>query len=141
MYSQIAAQLRYSGDQLLAGRFDALLDNYAYPLPVFLPAERLLLSGPQEARLFFSLLRQALLRDGVVALRPEVRAVELPRSGRFRVWVDWHELPLTGGAVRSSSAVYFYRATPLGPRVEMVNYTQVSLPELVQEFEALALSA
>ncbi|NHB76295.1 hypothetical protein [Rhodobacter calidifons] len=141
MHSHIAAHLRFRGELLLAGRIEALLDYYAFPLPIFLPAERLLLSGRPEARLFLSLLRQRLLRDGVAALRPEVRAVELPRAGRFRVWADWNELTLAGEAGRSSSAVYFCRATALGPQVEMVNYTRASMPDLAQQFEALALSA
>ena len=141
MHSHIAAQLRFRGELLLAGRIEELLENYIFPLPIFLPDERVLLSGQQEALLFFSLMRQALLRDGIVALRPEVRAVELPRGRRFRVWVDWNELTLTGGAGRSSSAIYFCRATALGPQVEMVNYTRASMPDLAQQFEALALSA
>lgn len=141
MHSQIEAQFRSRGDLLLAGRIDDLLSSYIFPLPVFLPTERLVLPGPSEARALFALMWQALVRDGVAALRPEVRAVELPRAGRFRVWVDWSELPLPGGAVRSSSAIYFCSATSLGPRIEMVNYTLVSMPELARQYEALALSA
>lgn len=141
MHSQIEAKFRSRGDLLLAGRIDELLDSYVFPLPIFLPAERLLISGPQEARVLFALMRQALVQDRIVALRPEVKAVELPRAGRFRVWVNWHELPAQGGVPRSSSAIYFCRVTSLGPRIEMVNYTQVSMPDLAQQFEALALSA
>jgi hypothetical protein len=141
MHSQIEAHFRFRGDLLVSGRIDELLDSYVFPLPIFLPSERLLLSGPQEARVLFALMREALIKDRIVALRPEVRAVELPRAGRFRVWVTWHEVPMQGGVPRSSSAIYFCRVTSLGPRVEMVNYTQVSMPELAQQYEALALSA
>lgn len=141
MHSQIEAHFRSRGDLLVAGRIDAFLDNYVFPLPIFLPTERLLLSGPQEARVLFALMREALIRNRIVALRPEVRAVELPRAGRFRVWVTWHEVPMQDGVPRSSSAIYFCRVTSLGSRVEMVNYTQVSMPELAQQYEALAMSA
>lgn len=43
--------------------------------------------------------------------------------------------------MRISQAIYYCRVTDLGPRIEMVNYTRLSMPELHQEFEALALSA
>ncbi|MDZ4085480.1 MAG: hypothetical protein U1E69_01620 [Tabrizicola sp.] len=141
MHSDIAAELRFRGDLLLQGRIDALLDSYIFPLPIFLPEQRMLLSGPEEARLVFSLLRHWLLRSGVASLHPQVQAVELPRAGRFRMWVDWNERLLPSGETRTCSAIYYCRATELGPRIEMVNYTRLSMPELHQEFEALALSA
>lgn len=141
MHSQITAYLRARGDQLLAGRTDALISSYVYPLPVFLPQQRLVLQGPEEARSVFHVLREALVRGGIVGLNPQVRAVELPRAGRYRLWVDWQEIAQHGGVVSTSSAVYYCRATPLGPMIEMVNYTHLSMPELNHQFQALALSA
>lgn len=141
MHSNIAAELRLRGEQLLQGQIDALLDSYIFPLPLFLPEQRLLLSGRDEARVVFGLLRHWLLRSGVTALQPQVLAVELPRAGRFRMWVDWHERIMPSGETRTCSAIYYCRATNLGPRIEMLNYTRLSMPELHQEFEALALSA
>lgn len=141
MHSQVASHLRTRGELLLAGRFDEMLDSYLFPLPVFLPAQRVLLPGPQAARAMLSILRRSLLQSGVVALRPQVRAVELPRAGRYRLWVDWQELVMPAAELRTSQAIYYCRATELGPRIEMVNYTRLAMPELHQEFEALALSA
>ena len=141
MHSQITAYLRSRGNQLLSGQTDALVLSYIYPLPVFLPQQRLVLQGPEEARYVFQVLRNALVRGGIVALNPQVVALELPRAGRYRLWVDWQEIAHHGGVVSSSSAVYYCRATPLGPMIEMVNYTHLSMPELNQQFQALALSA
>ena len=141
MHSQIAAQLCIRGEQLLAGQFDPLLDGYHYPLPVFLPTLRMVLQGPDAARCALALLRHALIDRGVVSLCPLVTAIELPRAGRFRLWVDWQERGLPGTESRTSSAIYYCRATALGPRIEMVNYTHLSMPDLHQQFEALALSA
>lgn len=141
MHSQVAAQLRFRGELLLSGRIDEMIDTYLFPLPVFLPTQRMLLHGPKEARAVLSILRRSLLQSGVVALRPQVRAVELPRAGRYRLWVDWQELVMPAAELRISQAIYYCRATELGPRVEMVDYTRLSMPELHQEFEALALTA
>ena len=141
MHSQVTSHFRRRGELLLAGRIDELIGSYIFPLPVFLPEQRMLLNGPEEAILVFAVLRRSLLQEGVVALQPKIRAVELPRDGRYRLWVDWQELVMPSGEMRVSSAIYYCRTTPLGPRVEMVNYTRLSMPELHQEFEALALSA
>ncbi|MES2539907.1 MAG: hypothetical protein V4720_16655 [Pseudomonadota bacterium] len=141
MHSQVTSHFRRRGELLLAGRIDELIGSYIFPLPVFLPEQRMLLNGPEEAILVFAVLRRSLLQEGVVALQPKIRAVELPREGRYRLWVDWQELVMPSGEMRVSSAIYYCRTTALGPRVEMVNYTRLSMPELHQEFEALALSA
>ena len=141
MHSQVTSQLRSRGDLLLAGRIDELLSSYIYPLPIFLPQQRMVVQGPEQARTVFTILREALAQDGIVALRPQVRAVELPRAGRFRLWVDWQELAMPGGEVRTSSVIYYCRATALGPQTEMINYTHLSMSELNQQFQALALSA
>jgi hypothetical protein len=132
MHSQLTAELRARGNLLLQGRIDELLDTYIFPLPVFMPEQRLLLTCPDQAHALFTLLHAWLKRTGVVSVQPEVQAVELPRSGRFRVWVDWQERIMPSAETRVSQ---------LGPRIEMVNYTRLSMPELHQEFEALALSA
>jgi hypothetical protein len=141
MHSQVTEHLRCRGDLLLAGRIDELLSAYIYPLPIFLQQQRMIVQGPDEARCIFTILRHALIQSGVVALRPQVTAIELPRAGRYRLWVNWQEHAVPGGEIRASSAIYYCRATPLGPLIEMVNYTHLSMPELNQQFQALALSA
>ncbi len=141
MHSQLTAELRARGHLLLQGRIDELIDNYIFPLPVFLPEQRMLLTCRAQGRAVFSLLHASLKRTGVTTLQPQVQAVELPRSGRFRVWVDWQERVLPTAETRVSSAIYYFRVTRLGPGIEMVDYTRLSMPELHQEFEALALSA
>lgn len=141
MHSQVTAHFKTRGDLLLRGQIDQLLDSYIFPLPVFLPTQRMVLHGREEARAVLWVLLRSLIESGVVALQPQVRAMELPRDGRYRLWVDWQELVMPSGEMRVSQAIYYCRATELGPRIEMVNYTRLSMPELNQELEALALSA
>jgi hypothetical protein len=141
LYSQVTSQLRHRGELLLSGQIDEMIADFTYPLPVFMPSTRLLVSSPQHARLIFGHLRAALIERGVVSLRPSISAIDLPRAGRFRVWVDWQEIAFPAEATRISQAVYYCRATELGLRTEMLNYTHLSMPELNQQFQALALSA
>jgi hypothetical protein len=140
-YSQISAQLRNRAELLLSGQFDQLAASYLFPLPVFLQDSRLVIRSPDHACVIFSHLRAALQERGVVSLRPMISAVDLPRAGRFRAWVNWQELAFPAEATRVSQVVYYCRETSLGLQTEMVNYTHLSMPELNQRFVALALSA
>lgn len=140
-YSNLTAVLRSRGEFLLCGRIEELVASYVYPLPVYMQSRCMILHSPLDAYLVFSMLRKALLERGVVSLRPQVNAVELPRGGRFRVWADWHELAFPVEETRKSSVIYYCRESEFGPQVEMINYTLMSMPELNQQFAALALTA
>lgn len=139
--SQITKHFRARGNLLLSGQFDRMAADFAYPLPIFLHSSRLLIASPEQAATVFRQLRDALALRGVVELRPRVSAIELPRAGRFRVWVDWQEIAPSSEETRFSQAVYFCRHTDSGLITEMVNYIRLSMPELDRKFAALALSA
>lgn len=140
-YSNLTAMLHCRGELLLCGRIEEMVASYIYPLPVYMQSRCMILQSPLDAYLVFDMLRKALVGRGVVALQPQVNAVELPRDGRFRVWADWHELAFPVEETRKSSVIYYCRQTEAGPRVEMINYTVTSMPELNQQFAALALTA
>ncbi|MDX5350672.1 MAG: hypothetical protein LPJ95_08215 [Paracoccaceae bacterium] len=141
VYSQISALMLHRGELLLTGRTEELLATYRFPLPVYLRTVRFTLATPERARPVFAVLRQSLLDRGVTALAPRITALDLPRGGRFRVWVDWNEVASCDQPVRLSSATYYCREMPSGPVIEMVNFTRVSMPGLKPQFAALARSA
>jgi hypothetical protein len=141
LYSHVASHLRARGELLLSGQFDRMIAGYNFPLPIFLHSSRLVIHTPDQAAVVFSQLRDALSERGVVALRPSIAALDLPRAGRFRVWVDWQQIAFAAESTRISQVVYYFRDTDLGLRTEMLNYTHLSMPELDQQFAALALSA
>jgi hypothetical protein len=140
-YSGLIAQLRERGEFLLTGQIDRMVESYSYPLPLFMLNKRMVIQSPDHARRILWHLRAALLERGVVALYPQISAVDLPRGGRFRVWVDWQEIAFPAEATRMSQVIYYCRETAFGVQTEMVNYTVTSMAELDSEFEALALSA
>jgi hypothetical protein len=141
LFSQISTHLRLRGELLLSGQIDRVVGDYTFPLPIFLHTSRLVINTPEQASAVFSHLRAALVARGVVALRPKVSAIDLPRAGRFRVWVDWQEIAFPAEETRISQVIYYLRQTDLGLQTEMLNYTHLSMPELNQQFAALALSA
>lgn len=141
MYPLVTAHLRRRAAALMAGQFEELAAAYAYPLPVFLHESRMIVRTPGEVEAMLRLLREALEARGVVSIQPTICAMDLPQGGRFRVWVDWHEVARTPEGCRVSSALYFCRVAPEGVRTEMVHYSRLSTPELNDQFAALALSA
>lgn len=141
MFHEVSAHLRHRADLLLQGRFDELVTAYHCPLPIELGDRRLIVRSVEEGRAMLSLLRAALLTRGVIALQPTVVAMDLPRDGRFRVWVDWKESAVPADQTRTSSAAHYCRITPAGPVTEMLCYSRLSMPELNPQFAELALSA
>lgn len=141
MFEQVASQLRTRADSLMSGRYDQIAEGYRYPLPVYLGARRMIVRNPDEAKAMLILQHSVYLGRGVVSLVPNVKAIDLPRGDRFRVWVDWQEKAMPGTESRVSSALYFCRQSDSGLQIEMVNYTRLSMSEFRPHFAALALSA
>jgi hypothetical protein len=125
----------------MAGHYDRIVADYCFPLPVDLDSSRVIVRSADEATAMLRLQRATFLERGVIALKPSVTAMDLPRGGRFRIWVDWHELMVSDQAPLQSKAIYYCRQTASGFQIEMVDYTRLSTPELQTQFAALALSA
>jgi hypothetical protein len=141
MFSEVASQLRNRAAWLVAGHYDRIVAEYCFPLLVHLDASRVIVRSATEATAMLRLQHATLTERGVIALKPCVTAMDLPRKGRFRIWVDWHEVTVSDQAPLQSKAIYYCRQTPAGFQIEMVDYTRLSTPELQPHFAALALSA
>ncbi len=140
-YSQIIAEMRRRADGLMAGTLDDLVKDYSFPLPVDLMSTRVIVRSREESLAMLALQRKVMLERGITELQPDVTAVDLPRAGRFRVWVDWHEISPGPEGGRVSSAVYFCSGTGGALRIQMIQYLRLSMPELKPQFAALALTA
>jgi hypothetical protein len=141
MFHHAASFFAHRGDMLLQGRIDEILPTYCFPMVLDLADRRMIVRGPSEAQPMLATLREALLERGVFALRPKVTALDLPRRGRFRVWVDWQELALPVEGTRMSSVIYYCRQGHGRLQTEMLEYRQMSMPELAVRFQDLALTA
>jgi hypothetical protein len=140
-HSQISAHFREQADRLLAGDLDRIAEEYAFPLPIHFPDDLAVAFTLEDSSAILAQRRAELMARGVVALRPTVTAVDMPRAGRFRVWIDWNEQTATGTEIRGSSAIYYCRTAATGLLTEMIQYTHVSPPGQRPKRDALALSA
>lgn len=141
LYSQACAFMANRAEQMLSGQLETLVASYAFPLPVYLRDQPLVVTSPDRACAMLCLQRLSMIQRGVILLRPTVTAMDLPRTGRLRVWVDWLELAVPPEGTRSASAIYYCSTLQNGLRIEMVSYTRLSAPELQPQFAALARSA
>lgn len=139
--SLISAHLSRRGDLLLSGQIGTLLSTYTFPLPVFLEERLMLIGSEEQACEILGHLRLSLTARGIGRLQPKVTAVELPRAGRYRVWVDWTEVGSGTDSESLSQAVYYCRETDGGLRIEMVNYTRLPHGGRDRQIEVLALTA
>jgi len=133
--------LRSRSACLLAGQLDPVVASFVYPLPIFAASRWIVLGNADQALSFCRHAHAVLCQRGVVALQPKVTAVELPRGGRFRVWVDWYELALPATGTRLTSAIYYMRDGSAGPQVEMIAYQLSRQSDICPQTEELALSA
>lgn len=141
LQSQILAHFRTQGERLIAGDLASIALQYAFPLPIHFPNDLTVAFSPEQSTAILEKRRQDLVARGVVALRPNITAVDLPREGRFRVWVDWKERTATGTEMLGSSVIYYCRAKASGLQTEMIQYIHVSEPGQSVTQEDLALSA
>jgi hypothetical protein len=140
-HSEISAHFRDQADRLLAGDLNRISQEYAFPLPIHFPNDLAVAFNLEDSSAILARRRAELVARGVVALRPSITAVDLPRAGRFRVWVDWKEQTAAEAEMRGSSAIYYCRAAATGLQTEMIQYTYVSSPGQGPQQDDLALSA
>lgn len=140
LQSQVLAHFQVQSDLLLAGALEGFGAMFTLPLPIHYPGG-LTVVRPEAGADFLMRMRNELVHRGIVGMRPVIAAMELPRAGRFRVWIDWQEITASGAAIPGSRIVYFCRNSVDGLRTEMMQYTHLSSPGLVAAPEKLPLSA
>jgi len=125
MFRTIQDQLQRRADLLLAGREADLSRDYLFPMAVYLEDHLISLQSAEEAVDMLRALRMTLRPLVLSALTITVKAVEVPRKGRFRVWATWRGVSEAPACVAQTDVVYYMRETPLGYRTEMLHYLRV----------------
>lgn len=132
MYRSITEHLQRRGDLLLSGQYEELSRLFLLPQAIYLSDTPWVLCNTGEVVAAMGRLHQMLGDRQVQRLVPKVTALQLPRQGRFRAWVKWSETSADPAQNRTSELVYYFRETPDGPKSEMLEFKQLSLPEFRQ---------
>jgi hypothetical protein len=116
-------------DALSSGRYDLLVEEYTYPLTVFLLGAPRVLCSRDEAWAFFQSLHGTLNACGIHRVTAELVAEDLPRGGRVRLWTDWYgegpKLPRR----RFASTVCYARTVEGRQLTELLEFTRMTLPQ------------
>jgi hypothetical protein len=129
-YRRVHALLEDLTRRFHAQDYRGVLSHYDFPVNLTLEDRLIQLARPREL--------EALLRDhaifhlnaDLVETRFTLSAVELPRKGRFRVWVRYHHVNTAGQTIRTSDRIL--RLRDRGNRLFIEEVTVTHLP-----FEAM----
>ena len=122
------AKMDFRAAALTAGRYDRLVDEYLYPLTVYLPQCPPMSATPQTVWGFFQAFHAAMVAMGMTVLTASVAAEGLPQGGRAQTWTDWFgEGP---GVTRRQVAqtVCYRRVGGTENRTELLEFTRLDLP-------------
>jgi hypothetical protein len=121
MHKTITRLMEWRTGLLQAGRYEDLARQYIVPVPVYVGNDKVFsIASQRQLEDAFRQLHEQLQAQGFSGLTVGVRAVEMPRNARFRVWSDlWSNVP--GQAPRLvGSTVNYLRETASGFRTEML---------------------
>jgi hypothetical protein len=130
VYGKVAEVMQWRADLLTAERFDDLAREYLLPLALYQGDRQVVLNDHEEVAGLFAQLRASHRSRGIVRLQAEVTAVDLPRHGRFRVWLRYFDLDAQGQVLSQTDVVHYCRDTPEGLKTEMAEYGRCALPDL-----------
>ncbi len=130
MYDKVCALIQWRSDLAMAGRFDDLAREFALPLVMYLEDRRMVVQSHEQLAGFLVRLQEARRASGVVQVQSGLTALELPRNGRFRIWVRHHQMDGLGRSMSYSDAVYYTCETPQGLRTEIAEFSTCSVPEI-----------
>ena len=100
--------------------------DYALPAVIEWGDWRMVLNNRAQVADFGARYGEFLSQSGVTRVSPKVSAVELPRRGRFRVWVTWVLDTVAGPGSASSQIVYYCRKEGKRTLIEMQSCPQSS---------------
>jgi hypothetical protein len=85
--------------------------------------------------------RHLLALDGMVGMAPRLRAVEIPRHGRFRIWAHWDHFDAEGRQRGRSDFLYHCHQQQGRITIEMLQVTRAASRRLLPDQPVQAFRA
>jgi hypothetical protein len=126
MYHRIQALVSRMAEQFNTANFLGLAEVYVFPLPVQVNGQLVVLqtSGAMvEALAHYHRQNTA---QGLAPSNPQIVALDLPRNGRFRLWVDWTYGANAGPNAARTQNLYYCSAIGARIQIEMVQFLNVA---------------
>ncbi len=101
--------------------------DFDFPLAVQVEGMLVVFKDPKEFEYMIGAHRAALFEMGLTDLALRMTAVEIPRDGRFRVWIEWDHILPDGIWPGATTSIFYCRdAGEQGYRIEMVDFTKLT---------------
>ena len=115
------------GEQFVQGRLEEMASHWAFPCPMEVDGQLVVMRSPEVFVTFLAERRRAALSRGLTAMMPRISAIEMPRKGRFRVWLRWvFHYGSQADEEEDHGMVYFMAAGPDGRlTIEMMDVVHI----------------
>jgi hypothetical protein len=117
--------------RFVEGRLGEMAASWTFPCPIEINGQLVVMRSPEVLEAHLAKRRAASLAAGLVGMRPRISAIEMPRNGRFRVWLRW--VLDFGDHVEEEDhgTVYFMTVSPGGRlTIEMMDVVQLPLAKV-----------
>ncbi len=139
MHDSLRQLMQARLEMLDFGQFEEIAAQYTLPLVLFMNEQQIVISTREELESVLSRMVATRKETGIAQVVASISAVDIPRNGRFRVWVRYSEVDAHGITVGQTDALHYCRHTPTGVKSEMVEVGQCRLPEIWESAVHLAV--
>ncbi|TNC52039.1 hypothetical protein FHG66_04370 [Rubellimicrobium rubrum] len=114
------------GELFVKGRLDEMSRHFAFPCPIEIEGGLVVIRTPKVLEAFLATRRSSALLAGMTQMTPRIAAIEMPRKGRFRVWLRWEYIFEDVCLPDEYGSVYYLAQKPWGElMIEMVDSVRV----------------
>lgn len=113
-----------------SGQFAKIVAHYDFPLALHLENRLVLLSRPADLERYLIDFKAVAQAADFASIASRITAVELPRRGRFRAWVQYTHFNSAGQVVAQSERTFFCRDKGDRILVEMLELTRLPVESL-----------
>lgn len=85
----VSALFAHLGRLFVEGRTREMTGYWSFPCPVEVNGSLVVMRDAPALEEFFAAKRAAAREVGLTGFAPRIAAIEMPRQGRFRVWIRW----------------------------------------------------
>lgn len=112
---------------LVSGDLEETISLHRFPYPCHIEDRQLVMWTEDDLRAFLLERRASILGQGVTRVAAHVAGIEVPRDGRFRVWVRWtYHAPVSAIEDGSASIFYLQRSENGRIQAEMCHFLSLS---------------
>ncbi len=115
------------GVLFVQGRLAEMTGFWSFPCPVEVGGRLVVMRDPPMLRDYFARRHDQAQVDGLTAMIPRIAAIEMPRQGRFRVWLRW-QYEFADLCVPDDAASLYYMARSAGGGLSIEMMDLVRLP-------------